>query len=98
MKKLEHLFYQEKSVKQAFTSPPLVSFQSAKKLSSYLICAKFYRLERKRSSYNCGSSRCQVCNNIEEVDTFTSTITSESFKISLSLANCLSVRLQTKSL
>ena len=30
MKKLEHLFYQEKSVKQAFTSPPLVSFQSEK--------------------------------------------------------------------
>ena len=97
MKKLEHLFYQEETVKQVFTSPPMVSFQSAKKLSSYLICAKFYSLERKRSSYNCGSSRCQVCNNIGEVDTFASTITGESFKISLSLANCLSVCLRTKS-
>ena len=46
MKKLEHLFYQEESVKQVFTFPPMVSFQSAKKLSSYLICAKFYPLER----------------------------------------------------
>ena len=98
MKKLEHLFYQEQSVKQVFTSPPMVSFQSTKKLSSYLICAKFYPLERKRSSYKCGSSRCQVCNNVEEVDTFTSTITGESFNITLSLPNCLSVRLRTKSL
>ena len=32
-------------------------------------------------SYKCGNSRCQVCNNNQETDTLTSTITDESFKI-----------------
>ena len=79
MKKLEHLLSQEESVRRLFTPSLMVSFQSARKLSSYFVCAKLYPLERKRSSYKCGSSRCQVCDNIEEVDTFTSRIIGESF-------------------
>ena len=43
--------------------------------------AKLYPLERKRGSYKCGSSRCQVCNNIEETETFSSTVTGETYKI-----------------
>ena len=77
MKKLEHLLYQDESVKQVFTPPPMVSYHSARKLSSYLVRAKLYPLERKRGSYKCGNLRCLVCNNIEETDTFTR----ESFKI-----------------
>ena len=60
----------------------MVSYRGARKLSSYLVRAKLYPLERKRGSYKYGNSRCQVHNNIEEIDTFTCTITSESFKIS----------------
>ena len=97
IKKLEHLLYQEESVKRVFAPPPIVAFQSAKKLSSYWIFAKLYTLEIK-SSYKCCSSRCQVCSNIEEVDTFTNTITGESFKINLSLVKWLSVFLRIKSL
>ena len=59
----------------------MVSYRSAKKLSSYLVRAKLYPLERKRGSYKCGNLRCLVCNNIEKTDTFTSTVTGESFKI-----------------
>ena len=81
MKKLEHLLYQDESVKRVFTPPPMVSYRSARKLSSYLVRAKLYPLERKRGSYKCGNLRCLVCNNIEETDTFTSTVTGESFKI-----------------
>ena len=59
----------------------MVSYRSARKLSSYLVCAKLYPLERKRGSYKCGNLRCLVCNNIAEIDTFTSTVTGESIKI-----------------
>ena len=81
MKKLEHLLYQNESVRQVFTPPSMVSYHSARKLSDYLVRAKLYPLERKRGSYKCGSLRCLVCNNIEETDMFTSIVTGESFKI-----------------
>ena len=81
MKKLEHLLYQDESVKGVFTALPMVSYRSTRKLSSYLVRAKLYPLERKRGSYKCGNLRCLVCNNIEGTDTFTSTVTGESFKI-----------------
>ena len=85
MKKLDHLLYQEESVKQVFTPPPMVSYHSARKLSSYLVHAKLYPSERKRGSYKCDNLRCLVCNNIEETDTFTSTVTGESFKMNYHL-------------
>ena len=81
MKKLEHLLYQDESVKRVFTPPPMVSYRSARKLSSYLVRAKLYLLKRERGSYKCGNLRCLVCDNIAETDTFTSTVTGESFKI-----------------
>ena len=43
--------------------------------------ANVYPLERKRGSYRCGNTRCQLCNNIEETDTFFSTQTGEKFII-----------------
>ena len=46
---------------------------------------KRYPLERKRGSYKCGSSRCKVCNNFEETETFSSTVTGETYKISPSM-------------
>ena len=46
-----------------------------------MVCANLYPLERKRGSYKCGNLRCLICNNIEETDTFTSTVTGEYFKI-----------------
>ena len=59
----------------------MVSYRKARKLRSYLVRAKLYPLEQKRSSYKCGSSRCQVCNNIEETEAFLSTVTGETCKI-----------------
>ena len=53
----------------------MLSFRSARKISSYLVKAKLYPLERKVGSEKCGKSRCEVCLNIEETDTFTSTTT-----------------------
>ena len=68
-------------VKNIFTSEPIVSYRSARKISSYLVRAKIYPLERKVGYEKRTKSRCQVCLNIHETDTFTSTTTGESFKI-----------------
>ena len=64
-----------------------MSYRSTRKISSYLIRAKLYPLERKVGSEKCGKSQCDVCLNIQETDTFTSTTTGESFKINHKL-NC----------
>ena len=52
-----------------------------------LVRVKLYPLKRKVGSEKCGKSRCEVCVNIQETDTFTSTTTGESFKINHKL-NC----------
>ena len=72
-----YLLYMNQEVKNAFTPGPTVSYRSAGKISSYLVRAKLYLLERKVGSEKCGKSRCKVCLNIEETDTFTSTITAK---------------------
>ena len=64
------ILYQDKTVKRVFTPFPMVSYRNARKLSSYLVHAKLYPLKRKRGCYKFGSSRCQVCNNIEETEAF----------------------------
>ena len=53
--------YMDKEVKKVFTLRSMVSFHrhSARKLSSYLIRAKLYPLERTVSSCKCKSKRCQ---------------------------------------
>ena len=50
MIKLEHLLYQDESVNWIFTPPSIVSYRSAKKLSSYFVRAKLYSLKRQRGS------------------------------------------------
>ena len=54
---------------------------SGRKLSSYLVRAELYFLERKIGSFNWGKSRCHVCNNIEVIDAFISSFAGESFQI-----------------
>ena len=88
-------------VKNVFISGPIVSYRSARKISSYLVRAKLYPLERKVGSEKCGKSRCEVCLNIQETDTFTSKTTGESFKINHNLNsddNCLIYLLTCKVL
>ena len=61
-------------VKDLFLPGPMVSFRGARKLSSYLVRAKLYPLHSKVGSKN-------VCKYVTDTDTFTSTVTGESFKI-----------------
>ena len=74
-------------VKNVFTPAPMISFRSARKLSSYLVRAKLYTLERTVGSAQCKGKRCQTCHNVKETETFTSTTTGKTFKINHKL-NC----------
>ena len=57
---------------------PMISFRSARKLSSYLVRAKLYPTERTVGSYKCGGKCCEVCINVNETSTFTTTVTNKS--------------------
>ena len=51
MKKYQNILYQDETIKRVFTPFPMVLYRNTRKLSSYLVRAKLYPLERKRSSY-----------------------------------------------
>ena len=59
----------------------MASFLSARKISSYLVRAKLCPLERRVGSFKCGGRCCQVCLNVMETETFTSTSTNQTYKI-----------------
>ena len=60
--------------KAAFSPEPEVSFRSALKISSYLVRAKLCPLERFVGSRQCKKWKCEICINVIETDTFSSTI------------------------
>ena len=59
----------------------MVSFRSARKLSSYLVRAKLYPLERRVGSYKCRCNCCQVCHSITETEMFICNNDQRSYKI-----------------
>ena len=75
------LLYTDQEVEWVFTPRPKASFRSARKISSYLVWAKLYPLERRVGSFKCGGRHCQVCLNVTETETFTSTSTNQTYKI-----------------
>ena len=48
------LIYTDQEVERVFTPGPMASFRSARKISSYLVRAKLYPLERYVGSFECG--------------------------------------------
>ena len=64
-----------------FTPGFMTTFRSARKLSSLLVRAKLYPLERTVGSCKCYRKRCEVCDNVTETSTFTSTVTQNTYKI-----------------
>ena len=49
-----YLLYMNNKVKKVFTPKPMISFDSARKMSSYLLRAKLYPEERTKGSFKCG--------------------------------------------
>ena len=66
----------------------MVSFQGARKLVSYLVRAKLYPIERSVGSFKCNRKRCQVCLNVTETKTFSSTVTKKEYIINQKF-NCI---------
>ena len=82
-----YLLYMNEEVRNLFLPGPMVSFRGVHKLSSYLVRAKLYPLHRKVGSKKCAKNQCEVCDYVTDTDTFTSTVTGETFKINNQL-NC----------
>ena len=59
----------------------MVSFRSARKLSSYHVRAKLYPVERKVGSCKYNGNRCQLSQSISETDTFTCSNNGTTYKI-----------------
>ena len=55
----------------------MASLRGARKISSYLVRAKLYRLEKRVGSFRCGGRRCKICLNVTE----TSTCTNQTYKM-----------------
>ena len=58
----------DKEVTRTFTPQPMVSCQSARKLSSYLARTTLYPVERKAGSCRCNGKRCEAFKNVLEND------------------------------
>ena len=71
-----------KEVKEIFIPGPIVSLLMARKLGSYLVSAKLYPLERSVGSFQYNGKQRQVCLNIKETKTFSSTVTTKEYRIS----------------
>ena len=85
-----YLVYVSKEVKKLFTTKPMISFHSARKLINYLVRAKMNPIERNVESKNWGSKPCEVC--INDNETFTGTVREETFLINQNFgwnAKCL---------
>ena len=74
-----YLLYMNNEVKKVFTPKPMISFRSARKMSSYLVRAKLYPEERTKGSFKCGSKRFEVCLNVNETSTFANTVSGKTF-------------------
>ena len=68
-------------MKILFKPGRMVPFRSSRKLSSSLVTAKLYPLERVTGWFKCHGKRCAVCLNFNETSTFTSSVTHETYKI-----------------
>ena len=66
-------------LKYVFTQGSIVSFGSSRMISSYLVRAKLYPVERSVGSFNCKRPRCQICPYVNETDRFTCTVTGETY-------------------
>ena len=76
-----NILYVSRKAKALFSPEPMLSFRSARRISSYLVRAKLYLLERCVGSRQCKKLRCEVFTNVSETDTFSSTATRENFRI-----------------
>ena len=76
-----YLSNMNEELKHLFTPVPMVSFRSFRKISSYLVRAKLYPVEKSVGSFNCKISRCQICAYVTETYSFISAVKTATYKI-----------------
>ena len=73
------MLYMDQETKNVLTPGPMATFCSAHKVSSYLVRAKLYPIERIVGSHKWKSKRCEVCLNIQETSCFSSSVTNATY-------------------
>ena len=76
-----YLLHMDQEVQRTFILQPMVSYRSARKLSSYLVGAKLCPTERKVGSCKCNGKHFEVCKNVLETGTFTCSNDQTTYKI-----------------
>ena len=89
---VRRLFQQLDSItKNVFKVSPFVAFRSPKNIRSHLVRAKVpLNNGRVNKCSKCNDVRCKVCDNLNESETFTSTVNGSSYFINQKL-NCSSI-------
>ena len=54
----------DQETKNVFTPGPMATFSSTRKLSSYLVRAKLYSIERIVGTHKYKRKQCEVCLNV----------------------------------
>ena len=81
IKDLLPLLYSDEEVEKVFSPPPIASYRSARKIKNYIVRSKLHPVETSVGCQGGGGSRCQVCENIEVTDNFTSFTRKNTYKI-----------------
>ena len=68
-----HLLYMNEEVRRTFTAGPMISL--------VIWLGPNYTLEKNCRMKKCGKERCEVCENIDNSDNFTGSVTGEDYKI-----------------
>ena len=71
----------DQKVSEVFSSQPMVNLRNPRNLSSYLVRAKFYPLEKWVGSYKFRCNCCQVFYTITETDMFICNNNHKAYKI-----------------
>ena len=82
--RLQHMLDASAEHKKVFPNKPLVSFRRAKNLKDNLVRAKLAPLQQEdqlKGCYQCGKSRCQVCEHMSEGDKFVCHVTGKEYRI-----------------
>ena len=76
-----YLLHMDQEVKRTFTPQPMISYQSAGELGSYLIRAKLYPIKRRVGSCKCNGNHRKVRQDILKTDMFTCSNDQNTYKI-----------------
>ena len=86
-----YLLYVNDEVKKTFTPSLMISFLSSCKISSYVVRAKLYQLERTVGSYKCDKKLCEVCDVFLGLTHFLALLSVRVLKLIISLIVMINV-------